>query len=167
MKRTIIILLSLALALIVGNIVDARVKSNTSSNVVSLARSLSNCDLDIDLDNPQQVKQKTGMTRIYYKKIPASRANNMEERGHYIYGINAKATTGSKNNVTIKATGSNAFYYEITYFYNEEGEYGATTWTFGFSSKADRDKFWKYFKDEPYAEKGYKNGWYTASTWSD
>ena len=167
MKRITILFLGLAIALMAGNIVDARVKSSASSNVVSLARSLACCDIDIDLDNPQQVNQKTGMSRIYFKKTPASRANNMEEEGHYIYGINAKATAGSKKTVTIKATGSNAFYYEITYSYNVEEEYGATTWTFGFSSKANRDKFWKYFKNEPYAEKGYKNGWYTASTWSD
>ncbi len=173
MKRITIIFIGLALALIIGNFVDAKVKkssrsSGTSSNVVSIARSLANFDINVVLDNPQQVKSKTGLVIIYSKKIPASRANNMEERTHYIYGKNAKVTSSNGANITVKATGSNAFYYEINSFYNAQEEYGGTSCTFAFSNKADRDKFWQWLKKnfEP-DNKGYKNGWYTVSTFGD
>lgn len=169
MKRfTKLTIIMLGLLLSIAPLADAKgKKTSTSTTALSLARLLANSGIEIDFDNPQQVKQLTGMDKIYYKKEPASRANNMEEGFHYIYGKNAKVSSAGKKNVIVKATGPNAFYYEANGFYNTKEEYGSWSWSFNFRNKADRDKFWNEYKDEPYAKKGYKNGWYWVSSWTD
>lgn len=163
----------LVLVLICANapMAEARVKKSSlkttsSRSGLSLARTI--VSISGDTDYPQNIKRMTGMSRIYYKKVPASRANNMEEEVHYIYGQNVRVTSVGKNNIIVKATGPNAFYYEVSEFYNAQEEYGGTTWTYYFSSKTDRDKFWNEFNaDEPLAEKGHKNGWYWVSDFGD
>ena len=144
-----------------GNVATAKTnhrKAAKSSSAVSLARAVVKAN-----GEPQNVSK---LIRLYYEEVPPSRANNMEGRVHYIYGHNAKVTSVGKK-IIVKATGPNAFYYDVDSFYNEEEEYGGTTWTYNFSSKTDRDKFWNEFQGDGEPQKGYKNGWYWVSDFGD
>lgn len=159
MKRFSILLLIIAVALMAGTpLVDAKVKKSAckattlSSSAIPSPKAFD--DIALHLKNPKKVKQMTGLTRLYYSIEKSCRDNHYVEGGSFIYGKNAKYSKG-----TVTPTGPHAFYYTISYDFSCEG------WSYNFSDKIDRDKFWNEMansgEDMSWYGKGYKNGWYT------
>ena len=151
MKRTTIIFLSLAIALMAGTGASARGKKTTSSSAA--APSVSTVmeflyELSDNCDGSQSVAIPAGIELLI-----------CNEDGFFVFGKNVKATkdrnTGWARGV---ATGPHAFYVD-SYACSDAGA------AIYFKSKADRDRFWANFKKSRYYLRGLRpgkvNGWYS------
>lgn len=149
MKRTTIILLTIAIALMAGTSVDAKTKARKSKGSNSAVPSV---DFIIKLGekiswDPTKVKEYAGIKRIG-KNIAWE---NERWCGVVYFGKNTKVSTNG-NNDKITATGPHAWY--VSYCWDTDHAY-----CIAFKSKADCDAFWNKYKNSQYVDDFNRENW--------
>lgn len=150
MKRTTIILLTIAIALMAATTASAKGKAiPNASTIMAFLNKLNKSDHASRITPPAGVK------------LIASNLQEIDEPidyGWLIFGNNVSLTCDSNGNVdNISVTGSHAFYFD----WNNCSDAGNIIF---FKSKADCDTFMSTLKKTRYYYKGckpfYEEGWY-------
>ena len=156
MKRTTILILTLAIAIVAATSTSAKSSRGSIPTMKQIEKLMNKLSM---ANHPARVAAPAGM------KLLAKRVTRevFGDDGTVVYGNNAKATINRNGIVKATATGSHAWYFVYSF--------ATDHWfSIAFRSESDRDAFWEQFEQTDYYDTSwglnindylfYEDGWY-------